>query len=90
MLHGIFGSRRNWQSVSKQLSNEIPGKIVYPLDLRNHGCFNNTQAVVGPIESWKTLINDLERFWKGNLGGNDFDLLGHSFVAKHKDCVVHL
>lgn len=80
VLHGLFGSNKNWQSVSKKLSNEIPGKLVYAVDLRNHGCFNNPKAIVGPIESWGTLRNDLETFWKDYLEGQDFDLLGHSFV----------
>ena len=80
VLHGLFGSSRNWQSVCKRLSSEIPGKIVHAIDLRNHGCFNNPKSVVGPIESWKTLRDDLETFWRSNLDGKDFDLLGHSFV----------
>ena len=80
VLHGLFGSSRNWNSISKKLSVEIPGKTVYAVDLRNHGCFNNPKALAGPIESWKTFMNDFESYWKDNLAGQNFDLLGHSFV----------
>ena len=34
ILHGLFGSARNWQSVAKRLAD---GYHVYSLDLRNHG-----------------------------------------------------
>jgi len=34
ILHGLFGSARNWQGIAKQLSDRY---TVYALDLRNHG-----------------------------------------------------
>lgn len=80
ILHGLFGSSRNWQNISKRITVEIPGKPVYPIDLRNHNCKNNPKAIVGPVESWKTLQEDLEAFWSNNLNRREFDLLGHSFV----------
>ena len=81
ILHGLFGSSRNWQSISRRISSEIPGKAVYPVDLRNHNChYNSKTAIVGEIESWKTLQCDLETFWLDQLKGSEFDLLGHSLV----------
>lgn len=34
ILHGLFGSSRNWQSVARRLA---PGHSVHAVDLRNHG-----------------------------------------------------
>lgn len=34
ILHGLFGSQRNWHPIAKSLSDE---HLVYSLDLRNHG-----------------------------------------------------
>ncbi|MEY8239304.1 MAG: alpha/beta fold hydrolase, partial [Cycloclasticus sp.] len=34
ILHGLFGSARNWQGIAKQLSNHFS---VFTVDLRNHG-----------------------------------------------------
>ena len=34
ILHGLFGSARNWQSIAKHLASHY---TVYALDLRNHG-----------------------------------------------------
>lgn len=82
ILHGLFGSSKNWKSISKRLSEIFPSKIIMPIDLRNHNCVNNPNALVGPIESWKTLQNDLESFWIRNLKGQEFDLMGHSFVIE--------
>lgn len=80
ILHGLFGSSRNWQSISNKISAEIPGKSIYSLNIRNHGILNNPKPIVGPIESWETLRKDLERFWTDELFAKEFDLLGHSFV----------
>lgn len=81
ILHGVFGSSRNWQSVSRKLAELNPSKPIYPLDLRNHNCVNNPNAISGPIESWRTLQNDLEHYWRQSLNSCDFDLMGHSFVS---------
>lgn len=83
ILHGLFGSSRNWQSITKRIATEIPSKPLHALNLRNHGILNNTKPIIGPIESWETLRKDLEEFWINDLDGNDFDLLGHSFVIKN-------
>ena len=79
ILHGLFGSSRNWKSVSKKLA--FMDKKIYPIDLRNHNIFYNPKALIGEIESWRTLQDDLELYWRNDLKGQDFDLLGHSFVS---------
>ncbi|PVU99775.1 hypothetical protein BB559_000423 [Furculomyces boomerangus] len=36
MLHGLYGSKQNWRSLSKRISNNL-NRDVYAIDLRNHG-----------------------------------------------------
>lgn len=38
ILHGLFGHKRNWHSVSKALSKRLK-TTVFAVDLRNHGHF---------------------------------------------------
>jgi len=35
ILHGLFGSARNWKTVAENL-NKINGMPVYTVDIRNH------------------------------------------------------
>lgn len=76
ILHGLFGSSKNWTTISKRITVEIPGKKVHAIDLKNHGYAN-----IQEINSWKCLHEDLEYFWKHELDRSEFDLLGHSFVT---------
>lgn len=78
ILYGLFGSSRNWQSISKILATG--DKEIYTIDLRNHNIFYNPKTPIGEIKSWRTLQDDLECFWRNNLKEQEFDLLGHSFV----------
>lgn len=81
ILHGLFGSSRNWQSISKKLTQTCDKKI-YPIDLRNHNIFHNPKVPIGEMKSWRTLQDDLELYWRNDLKEQEFDLLGHSFVIK--------
>ncbi|TGL63044.1 alpha/beta fold hydrolase [Leptospira ognonensis] len=69
ILHGLFGSSKNWVSVSKFLSKYYN---VYSLDLRNHG--DSPHSEVHSIESMST---DLEEFIQDH-SLKDVSLLGHS------------
>lgn len=40
IVHGLFGQKRNWQSIAKALLRELNTDI-YAVDLRNHGFFLN-------------------------------------------------
>lgn len=81
ILHGLFGSSRNWKTVSSRLAAELKNDKILPIDLRNHNKRLSSGAPCGAIKSWRTLQDDLEMYWKLNLKGQDFDLLGHSFVS---------
>lgn len=74
IVHGLFGSARNWRSIAAHIAAHW-GVPTYAVDLRNHGgC-----ALRGPIASWQTLTDDLGGFVRAQLGeGARFRLLGHS------------
>jgi len=69
ILHGLFGSSRNWASVGRYLA--AYGRAV-GLDLRNHG-----QSPRSPSHSLEDLVGDLEEWVDGNLREPPV-LLGHS------------
>jgi len=69
ILHGLFGSSKNWVTLSKALSSEFN---VYSLDLRNHG--DSPHSDVHTIEA---MSSDIEEFIsEHNL--QNLSLLGHS------------
>lgn len=54
ILHGLFGSHKNWAGVATRLSNDFQ---VYVLDQRNHGKSRHF-----PTHSLLDLVNDLADF----------------------------
>ncbi len=69
ILHGLFGSSKNWVTVAKFLSNF---GSVYTLDQRNHGDSPHTNE-----HSIKLMSEDLEEFLSDHQIQNPV-LLGHS------------
>jgi len=69
ILHGLFGSSKNWVTVSKQLANDFN---VYSIDLRNHGDSPHSSDHSIPL-----MAQDLEEFIKDHKLENVW-LLGHS------------
>src|SRR6056297_1369835 len=81
VLHGLFGSRRNWRGAAKALaaSGEKRGQglTLFTVDLRHHGESPNH----GPF-SLEALAEDVCAFIKGPAGGGPVTLLGHSLGGK--------
>lgn len=69
ILHGLFGSSKNWVTVAKALSEF---GSVYTIDQRNHGDSPHTNE-----HSIKLMSEDLEEFLNDNQIQNPI-LLGHS------------
>ncbi len=69
ILHGLFGSAKNWAGVGRYLS--AWGRT-YALDLRNHGLSPRSAA-----HSLEDLVGDLEE-WIGAVLSEPPVLLGHS------------
>lgn len=54
ILHGLFGSQRNWHAVARSLADKQP---VYSLDLRNHG-----QSAHSDVMDYPHMANDVLSF----------------------------
>jgi esterase len=77
VLHGIFGSGRNWASVARRLVQERPEWGVRLIDLRQHGA---SQGFEGP-HTIASAARDLEQLAE-SLSEQPAGLLGHSFGGK--------
>jgi esterase len=74
ILHGLFGTLDNWQTIAKQLSEN---HLVYILDLRNHGKSPHTEGVM----SYHILAEDVAMFMQQNWM-HSATIIGHSMGGK--------
>jgi len=73
ILHGLFGNKRNWQTIARHLSTNHQ---VYTLDLRNHGNSPHVQEM-----SYSAMAKDVMTFIEQhNL--SSISLIGHSMGGK--------
>ncbi|KAF9534144.1 alpha beta-hydrolase [Crepidotus variabilis] len=76
ILHGLFGSKRNWGSFLKAFSRDMPDRPIYALDLRNHGTSPHTTPM-----TYEAMAKDVHHFVEEkNL--QEVQLLGHSMGGK--------
>lgn len=73
ILHGLFGSLDNWQSLAKQFAEHF---TVYILDQRNHGKSPHFDE-----HTYTAMANDLKAFLDQE-GIEEAHLLGHSMGGK--------
>ncbi len=73
IVHGLFGSARNWGGVARRLS---ANRHVVAVDMRNHGDSPKHDA-----HTYPEMAADLEAVIEG-LGGRPVDLMGHSMGGK--------
>lgn len=69
ILHGLFGSGKNWVTIAKHLSQST---FVYTLDARNHG-----ESFRADTHSLDDMVNDLQFFIQEKIR-QPVILLGHS------------
>lgn len=74
IVHGLFGSARNWYSVAKKLCSRLSRPVI-ALDLRNHG-----SSFWSKEHSYELMSEDLFRVIQGFGGKGDF--IGHSMGGK--------
>ncbi len=74
ILHGLFGTLDNWQTVAKKLSEQF---LVYILDLRNHGKSPHTEGVV----DYASMAEDVGLFMQHNWL-HEARVVGHSMGGK--------
>ncbi|KAI3647918.1 hypothetical protein MP228_008139 [Amoeboaphelidium protococcarum] len=77
ILHGLFGSKQNWKSLSKMISAECQ-RSVYALDLRNHG---ESEWTDGRTQL-QDMVQDVEEFIAHQFQGQRVALCGHSLGGK--------
>ncbi len=73
ILHGLFGSKRNWGAIAKALSAH---RRVLCLDLRNHG-----ESPWDPAMNYPALAADVAHFIHAHSLGS-VDVIGHSMGGK--------
>jgi len=73
ILHGLFGSSDNWQTLSKQFKDHY---TVFTLDLRNHG-----NSPHDDLFNYDVMAGDLREFADVQKL-SEFFLLGHSMGGK--------
>ena len=73
ILHGLFGSSRNWQGIARVLASSH--HIITP-DLRNHGLSPHTESM-----SYKEMAEDVISL-ADHLKLEDIILIGHSMGGK--------
>lgn len=73
ILHGLFGSSKNWQSLAKQFAEK---STVYSVDLRNHGnSFHDGQM------NYEVMAEDLDALIN-YLDLKSYSIIGHSMGGK--------
>ncbi len=89
ILHGIFGTLDNWQTIAKQLADNYS---VYILDQRNHG-----RSPHSPVMNYHAMVEDLRHFmeshWihKANVVGHSMGgKVAMNFALEHPDMVDKL
>lgn len=75
IMHGVFGSKSNWNSLSKTLHNMTKRKII-AVDARNHGDSPHT-----PEHSYPLMAEDV-RFLMEHLDVKEASLVGHSMGGR--------
>lgn len=72
VVHGLFGSARNWGAIAKRISDT---RAVVTVDMRNHGASPSTDS-----HSYPDLAQDLAEVIEAE--GEPMDVLGHSMGGK--------
>ena len=73
ILHGLFGTLDNWQTVGKQLAED---HSVYIIDQRNHGCSPHADE-----HNYPSMAEDLRQFMETNWIYKSH-IIGHSMGGK--------
>lgn len=73
IIHGLFGTLDNWQSIAKKLSKDF---MVFIVDLRNHGRSPHAEEF-----SYEIMAQDVQEFMENNWI-YEAHVVGHSMGGK--------
>lgn len=74
ILHGLFGSAKNWGAIARQLVADRP---VFGIDMPNHGDSPHSDS-----QDYQDMANLVGEAIQAHSGGMEIDLLGHSMGGK--------
>ncbi len=74
ILHGLFGSNRNWHPIARTLSKNRP---VYSLDLRNHG-----KSPHSDVMDYYHMTDDVLNYIQSEIPSKSVDIIAHSMGGK--------
>lgn len=75
VLHGLLGSKKNWESVSVKIAQEMNCSVIVA-DIRNHG-----ESPHAEDHTYKELASDVSKLIE-KLAINQATLLGHSMGGR--------
>ncbi|CAG9862624.1 unnamed protein product [Phyllotreta striolata] len=93
IIHGLFGSKSNWNSMCKVYNDRCcPSRKIVAVDVRNHGESPHTDS-----HTYAHMVSDI-RFLIDQLYASRVSLMGHSmggraamlFALKYPECVERL
>ncbi|XP_001863078.2 protein ABHD11 [Culex quinquefasciatus] len=77
VLHGLFGSKANWNSLSKAFHQKTkPIRKIYSIDARNHG-----DSPHSDVHSYEHMVADLVALYE-KLGIDKASVIGHSMGGR--------
>uniref|UniRef100_A0A182SL23 sn-1-specific diacylglycerol lipase ABHD11 n=1 Tax=Anopheles maculatus TaxID=74869 RepID=A0A182SL23_9DIPT len=77
VLHGLFGSKSNWNSLAKAFHKSTkPVRKIYAIDARNHGDSPHTDE-----HSYEHMVEDLVQLYR-TLGLQQASIIGHSMGGR--------
>lgn len=77
IMHGLFGSKTNWNSLSKALQQKTePQRKIIAVDARNHGESPHTDS-----HTYENLSEDI-RYFLNQMNIDKVCLLGHSMGGR--------
>lgn len=90
ILHGLFGTLDNWQTIARQLAEN---HSVFILDQRNHG-----RSPHADVHNYPAMAEDLRQFMEAHWMYDGANVIGHSmggktamqFALEHPDLVKKL
>nr|XP_054768107.1 protein ABHD11-like [Lytechinus pictus] len=76
VLHGVYGSRKNWESLAKRMALELSRPIV-TIDARNHGQSSHSATM-----NYEAMVNDILSLLELDLMTDRCDIVGHSMGGR--------